>query len=74
MMLKRVTYTWPRVDRDDSIARKVNSKSSCEDGIGTTADLGASSDHIQDNLCGLKWRIVPCEQPLITGQSVLSSR
>ncbi len=39
-----------------------------------TADLGASSDHIQENLCGLKWRMVPCEQQLITGQSVLSSR
>ena len=39
-----------------------------------TADLGASSDHIQENLCGLKWRMVPCEQKLITGQSVLSSR
>ncbi len=39
-----------------------------------TADLGASSDHIQEKLCGLKWRMVPCEQQLITGQSVLSSR
>ncbi len=39
-----------------------------------TADLGASSDHIQESLCGLKWRMVPCEQQLITGQSVLSSR
>ena len=39
------------------------------DGVITTADLGASSDHTQASLCGLKWRMVPWEQQLTTGQS-----
>ena len=39
------------------------------DGVITTADLGASSDHTQASLRGLKWRMVPWEQQLTTGQS-----
>jgi hypothetical protein len=43
-------------------------------GAAPGADLGGSSKYSSEALEGLKWRRVPCEQPLNMGQSILRLR
>jgi hypothetical protein len=43
-------------------------------GAAPGADLGGSSKYSRETPGGPKWRRVPCEQPLNTGQSILRLR